>query len=133
MGAVFAYFSNAYYALAFSVSDTGLYETATGTDASGNAIKGASNPFDPSQKFMDAGTFLATYVVQPLFAISGIIFLAFFLYSGILWMTDQGDAKQVDKAKKIMVYSTIGLIIMLAAFSITNLVLNAISGKNLAG
>ena len=77
------------------------------------------------------GTYVAQYVIQPLFGLSGVIFLAFILYAGILWMTDQGDADQVAKAKRIMTHSTIGLIIMLTAYAITNLILSLATGTAL--
>jgi hypothetical protein len=38
----------------------------------------------------------------------------------------------VSKAKKILVHSTVGLIIMMSAYAITNLVLNAVTGDSLS-
>ncbi len=107
-------------ALAFSIEDTGLHKTAKETYA--------------GQENVNLGQYLAEFIVQPLFAISGVIFLVFMLYAGILWMTDQGDSDSVSKAKKILVHSTVGLIIMMSAYAITNLVLNIVSQPgNLTG
>jgi uncharacterized membrane protein len=116
--ATFVSFAWVGLAHAFEVKDTGLYESA------GTVYK--------DQKTLDLGSYLAKYVVSPLFAISGVIFLVFMLYAGILWMTDQGDADAVSKAKKILVHSVIGLIIMMSAYAITNLVLNAVTGSTLS-
>ena len=101
-----------------TVQETGLLQTGTSV-------------YGQEQATVDIGTYLATYVIQPLFAISGVIFLAFILYAGILWMTDLGDTDHVSKAKKIIVHSTVGLIIMLAAYSITNLVLSLVTNTPL--
>lgn len=56
----------------------------------------------------------------------GIIFLVLLLYAGFLWMTAQGEPKQVEKAKEILKQSIIGLIIIVAAFAISNFVLTSL-------
>ncbi len=53
----------------------------------------------------------------------GIVFLVLLLYAGFLWMTAQGEPKSVDKAKEMLKQSVIGLIIIVAAFAISNFVL----------
>lgn len=97
-----------------TVEETGLLKT-------GGSVYGAA------QANLNIGEYLAKNVIQPLFGLSGVIFLAFIVYAGILWMTDQGDTDHVKKAKSIMVHSTIGLIIMLAAYAITDIILTLIS------
>jgi len=52
----------------------------------------------------------------------GAIFLVLVFYAGYLWMTAHGEEGQVDKAKRILQTSTVGLIIALGAYSITNFV-----------
>lgn len=54
----------------------------------------------------------------------GIIFLALTVYAGFLWMTAAGDEEPITKAKKILTTSVIGLVIVLAAYSITYFVTN---------
>lgn len=49
----------------------------------------------------------------------GIIFLGLTVYAGFLWMTAQGNAGQVDKAKDLLINAIIGLVIVTAAYSIT--------------
>ena len=53
-------------------------------------------------------------------SVLGIIFLILVIYAGFLWMTAGGNADRVDKAKKILIQSVIGLIIILLSFAITN-------------
>ncbi|MEK9157502.1 MAG: Ig-like domain-containing protein [Patescibacteria group bacterium] len=57
----------------------------------------------------------------------GVVFLLLVLYAGFLWMTAGGDDKQVDKAKKILINATVGLVITLSAFAITTFIVNWIS------
>lgn len=56
----------------------------------------------------------------------GTIFMVLMVYGGWLWFTSQGDPKQVQKAKDVIINSLIGLAIILAAYSITNFVLGSL-------
>ena len=49
----------------------------------------------------------------------GAIFLLLIIYGGVLWMTAGGNEEQITKAKKIMIRSLIGFIIVIAAYAIT--------------
>lgn len=63
----------------------------------------------------------------------GVVLLVLFIYAGILWMTAQGDGKQVDKAKSIMKNALIGLILTLLAYSISSFIIGRLSGERAAG
>lgn len=71
-------------------------------------------------------------LIQSAMGLIGILLVVYFIYAGYLWMTSQGDPKQTQKAKDIMLTATIGLAILLAAYAITTFVLNAVlSGAGL--
>jgi len=55
----------------------------------------------------------------------GVIFVVLIVYGGILWMTAMGNDQQVDKAKKIITESIIGLVIVVLAYSISFLVIKS--------
>lgn len=52
----------------------------------------------------------------------GAVFLILTVYAGFLWMTAAGAEEQVAKATGILKMAVIGLIIILAAYSLTNFV-----------
>ncbi len=96
----------------------------------------AATPSNPLQNMKDVATIggyaeadktslsaMAGRIVRIAFSFLGIIFLGLTLYGGFLWMTAQGDSKQVDKAKTIIKNSTIGIIVLTAAFGIYLIVL----------
>lgn len=58
-------------------------------------------------------------IVYMIFGVLGVVFLLLIIYAGILWMTAQGDSKKVQKAKDILIQSTIGLTIALMAMAIS--------------
>lgn len=56
----------------------------------------------------------------------GVLFMILIIYGGISWMLAQGSDEKVNKAKKIITDSIIGLIIVIAAYAITYLILEFI-------
>jgi hypothetical protein len=49
------------------------------------------------------------------------------IIGGIMYATSSGDASGITKAKNQIVYAVVGLVIVLAAFAITNLVIGGLS------
>ncbi len=52
----------------------------------------------------------------------GVLLLVYILYGGFLWMTAGGEEKKVTEAKNIIKNAVIGMVIITAAFAITNFV-----------
>src|SRR3989338_1965188 len=63
-------------------------------------------------------------IVRVALGFLGTVALLLILYGGYLWMTAVGNEEQIDKAKKVITQATIGLAIILSAFSITQFILN---------
>ncbi len=63
-------------------------------------------------------------------AIAGIVSAIFLVYGGITYMTSSGDPGKTKKAKDMIMYSLIGLIIVALAAVITAFVSNAIRDAN---
>lgn len=72
-------------------------------------------------------------LINQALAILGIIIVVLIIYGGFLWMTAGGNSENVDKAKKIIINATIGLIIVLAAYSITYFVIQAVMNATVPG
>lgn len=58
----------------------------------------------------------------------GVLFLILVIYAGMIWMTAGGDDKKVEKAKRILIQATVGIVIVLGSYGITTFVINAITG-----
>ncbi len=61
--------------------------------------------------------------IRTVLTLVGLIFLILMVYAGFLWMTARGDEAKIDKAKEIISAALIGLIVVLGAYAITNLVI----------
>lgn len=67
-------------------------------------------------------------LIAAFLSLLGIIFLVLIIYGGFLWMTSGGNEAKVLKAKKVLTQATIGLIIIVSAYSITYFVIYALEG-----
>ena len=59
----------------------------------------------------------------------GIVALGLIIYAGFLWMTARGNEDQVKKAQQIIITTVIGMVIVVAAYSITTFVVPKILNK----
>ena len=98
----------------------------TELDATATAVYGSSNPQSISIIYI-VGT-----LIKALLSIVGIVFLVLVLWAGALWMTAGGNEKQVEKAKDMMIRAVIGLVILLASYSISNFVVQSLITAQLA-
>ena len=65
-------------------------------------------------------------VIMMFISLLGIIFVVLIVYSGYNWMTAGGDQSKITKAKDTISRALIGLIIILAAYSITYFVFSSL-------
>ena len=72
-------------------------------------------------------------ILTYLFGFLGIVFMILTIYGGWLWMTAQGNEEQVTKARKIVIDGVIGLVIMVFAYTLTIVIVNAILSKTDTG
>ena len=61
----------------------------------------------------------ANLIIRTILGLLGTIFLGLIVYAGILWMTAGGNEEKATKAKTLIFQATIGLVIVLSAYSIT--------------
>ena len=62
----------------------------------------------------------------------GIIFFGLVLYAGFIWMRAMGNTEMVTKAKDILESAIIGLVLVMAAYAITNFVFDRLAGQKVA-
>lgn len=94
------------------------------------------NPFVRGQK--DAGTIatkaqigggttdlyvIAGRIINVVLGFLGIVLLFYFLYGGFKWMTSGGEEDGVKEAKEMIKNAVIGLVIVMAAYALSDFVL----------
>jgi TRAP-type C4-dicarboxylate transport system permease small subunit len=65
-------------------------------------------------------------IIKIILGLLGTIFLVLTVYAGFLWMTAAGNDEQTAKALGILKTAVIGLLIILASYSITYFVLDRV-------
>lgn len=73
---------------------------------------------------------VALRVIQYVVGLVGIILLIMFIYGGIMYMTAASNEEQAGKAKKVLTYAVIGIVIVAFSFVITEFIVRALSGDN---
>lgn len=68
-------------------------------------------------------------MISALLSMLAVIFIILIIYAGFLWMTASGEESKIKKAKDIIIAATIGLVIVLASYSITIFVMSAMGIK----
>jgi hypothetical protein len=58
----------------------------------------------------------------------GAIMFALVVYGGGLWMTAGGNNEQITKAKNIIIWSALGVMVMLASYIVINFVFTQVAG-----
>ena len=61
-------------------------------------------------------------IIQILAGLSGMVATGYFVVGGFSYITSSGNPQRLEKAKRTILYSAIGLSITIAAFMISNIV-----------
>lgn len=71
--------------------------------------------------------------VQLMMVIGIVLSLIYLTYGGLFWIQTKGDKEQLDKARRIITYAIIGLIVMSLSFVLVNTFTAAVGIKGLSG
>ncbi len=77
--------------------------------------------FDPATKFGNVGALL-TSIIAFAIAAAGLVFFFMLVWGGMKYSLARGDEKAVQDARKALTNAIVGLLIIVAAFIIINLV-----------
>lgn len=72
-------------------------------------------------------------IIQVLVTLAGLISAGFFVWGGVGYMTSSGNPEMLDRSKKTIMYSGIGLAVVLGAFVLTNIISDLATGAFGAG
>jgi len=64
----------------------------------------------------------AQNIIQVLVTLAGLLAAGFFVMGGISYITSSGNPEHLDRAKKTIIYSGIGLAVCIAAFVLSNII-----------
>ena len=79
-------------------------------------------------KKIDPATFIGKILAVALTILSTVFFILM-IYAGILWMTAKGDETQAKKARDTIIAAVIGVILVLASYSIVKFIFKESMGN----
>ncbi|PKM91725.1 hypothetical protein CVU82_00770 [Candidatus Falkowbacteria bacterium HGW-Falkowbacteria-1] len=65
-------------------------------------------------------------VISQVLGVVGALALIMFIYGGLTWMTAMGNEQQIKKGKDILMWATLGLVIIFSSYALVKFVLQAI-------
>lgn len=63
-------------------------------------------------------------ILNVVYMVAGVIAVIVLIIAGINYITSAGDTNKITKAKNTILFTVVGLIIIISAFAITNFVLD---------
>lgn len=79
--------------------------------------------FNPVQNTINVDTpvqSISALIINTLFGIAGSIALVMFVVGGFMWLTSMGNEKQVARGKDIFQWTTLGVIVMFASYTLVS-------------
>jgi hypothetical protein len=109
-------------------SERCVWKTENGSGAStcsGDSCPNLKNPLNINTPQQFIGR-----VISVIFGLVGSIALLMFVYGGLLWMTSQGNDKQITKGKETLTWAAIGIVVIFSSYALVNYIINhAIRGS----
>jgi hypothetical protein len=110
-------------------AQTGIQASEAGLESAATGAFGTQKPFQQLSSEGGIAKFLGTTVGFALQFI-GILFMILIIWGGFIWMTARGNEQQITKAKDIIISAVVGLIIVLAAYSLTRYIGTYLTSPN---
>jgi hypothetical protein len=102
-------------------------ETGTGSTVSGqtgggtNVVVSLANPLGTTSVPTVVGR-----VIAAVLGLVGSLALVMFIYGGFTWMTAAGNEQSITKGKNIVIWATIGLVVIFTSYALVRFVIDAI-------
>lgn len=110
------------FALLLTLSPIFLYAATFEFDPDNrisNALEGEITTVNPED--------ITTGTMSWILGVLGLISVIMILYGGVTWMTAAGNEEKISKAKNILTYSIIGLIVILTAWIMVSFVFDSVN------
>ena len=67
-------------------------------------------------------------IINQALGVVGSIGLVLFVYAGFTWMLAAGNAEKISKAKDIIIWTTLGMLVIFSAYAMVRFVLDVTAG-----
>ncbi len=67
-------------------------------------------------------------IISSVLGIVGSLALVMFIYGGLIWMTAAGNSEQISKGRNILIWATIGLVVIFSSYALVHFVFSKVLG-----
>ena len=89
------------------------------------------NPLGNTPADTDINTLIGK-VIKAVLGVVGSLAVVMFIYGGLVWMTAAGSNEKVQKGKDILIWATVGLVIIFTSYALVRFVLVDVFGAKKA-
>jgi len=123
---------NIFFALIFVFSLSILFLpnlclASSGVTAGGEEPVALNNPLGEDQADVSVNDVVAN-IIQVVLGIVGSLALVMFIFGGLTWMTAAGNTERVTKGKNVLIWATIGLIVIFTSYALVEFIIKGITG-----
>ena len=86
------------------------------------------NPLGPGDAAKSPQILLGN-IIRSVLGVIGSLALVMFIYGGITWMLSGGNQERVAKGKQILIWATLGIIIIFSAYALVRFVIITVAGQ----
>lgn len=72
-------------------------------------------------------------IIKAILSIIGSLALLMFVVGGVTWITSFGEASRVERGKQILIWATLGLVVIASAYVLVNAVVNGLVFGSVTG
>ncbi len=115
------------YIAALSFGTLLLFGTPLFVHAAGEVVEPLQNPLAKTVSLDKPVQSVSKMVINVIFSLTGSAALIMYVVAGFFWMTAMGNSKQVDKAKHIFIWASVGVVVMFSSYIILNFLFGSLS------
>ena len=86
-----------------------------------------TNPLGSFRTLQQAPSQVGT-IIGGIFGVVGALAVLMIVYGGLMWMTSGGNQERVKKGRDVLVWATVGIVVIFSSYIILNFVLNVLTG-----
>lgn len=102
-----------------------LPETASNCPAGAVCL---DNPLGPGDAAKSSQILLGK-IINSVLGIIGSLALVMFIYGGVAWMLSGGNQERVAQGKRILIWATLGILIIFSAYALVKFVITTVAGS----
>lgn len=110
-----------------------ICDTSNGYELTAGGLCVPTSPFSSGVASKKNLSDLVSEVLKILLTLSGIVAVIILVIGGFQYMTARGNAEQAEKGRQTLINAIIGLVIIVLAYTIVNVVTNALTTGNIVG